>query len=38
LPLSQPDAGTPTVLVDELDTGGFESAPNDVKRRATRLA
>ena len=38
LPLSQPDTRSAAVLVDELYAGGFESVPNDVKRRATRLA
>jgi hypothetical protein len=38
LPLSQSYAWPAAVLVDELDAGGFEGAPDDVKRRAPRLA
>jgi hypothetical protein len=37
LPLSQSDTRATTVLVDELDAGAFESAPNYLKGRATRL-
>ena len=37
LPLSQPHPGTAAVFVDELDAGRFKGAPNDVKRRVTRL-
>jgi hypothetical protein len=33
----QPDPGSPTVPVEELDAGHFERLENDVKRRATRL-
>ena len=36
--LPQPNPGAAAVFIDKLDASGFESAPNDVKRRATRLA
>jgi hypothetical protein len=38
LALAQPHSGAATVLVDELDARGFESAPNYVERCAARLA
>jgi hypothetical protein len=34
---SQSHAGTPTVLVDELDTGRFERPPNHRERGVTRF-
>jgi hypothetical protein len=37
LPPSQPYPRSASVLVDELDAGAFESAPNYLKGRATRL-
>jgi hypothetical protein len=37
-PLAEPHAGAPSVLIDELDAGGFESAPNDFDGRAAWLA
>jgi hypothetical protein len=36
--LSKSDAGAPAILVDELDVGSFESAPDHVEGRATWLA
>ena len=36
--LPQPNPGAAAVFIDKLDAGSFESAPNDVKRSATRLA
>ena len=37
LPLSQPHSWAAAIFIDELDAGGFESAPNDFKGRTTRL-
>ena len=36
--LPQPNPGAAAVFIDKLDAGGFEGAPDDVKRRAPRLA
>jgi hypothetical protein len=37
LALAQPHARSAAVLVDELDAGGFECAPNDIQSCTTRL-
>jgi hypothetical protein len=35
--LSQSDACSPAIFIDELDAGFFECLANDLKRRAARL-